>query len=188
FAGYDRYFGFRWVRLYAALPAAMRRRLLGPALGALKDTASYKNMTQQARWVHELSFHEGGRRYAQATAFFRFGQEGKGGLYTPAMAERLAGIAPMASVVRGFDEALANEDLDRMLAADIATRFPEHSLMLTDRMTMAQSLEARPPLLDPLLAEKVAVLPPSLKLHGRTLKYLLRKVSARYLPKPILER
>jgi asparagine synthase (glutamine-hydrolysing) len=94
----------------------------------------------------------------------------------------------MASVVRGFDEALASEDLDRMLAADIATRFPEHSLMLTDRMTMAQSLEARPPLLDHLLAEKVAVLPTDLKLHGRTLKYLLRKVSASYLPKPILER
>ena len=188
FAGYDRYFGFRWIRLYAALPEAVRRHLLGPALHSLRDTAGYKTLTQKARWIHDLSFHEGGRRYAQATAFFRFGQEGKGGLYTPDMAERLAGIDPMESVVRGFDEALANEDLDRMLAADIATRFPEHSLMLTDRMTMAQSLEARPPLLDHLLAEKVAVLPTDLKLHGRTLKYLLRKVSASYLPKPILER
>jgi asparagine synthase (glutamine-hydrolysing) len=188
FAGYDRYFGFRWIRLYAALPEAVRRYLLGPALGTLRDSAGYKTLTQKARWIHELSFHEGGRRYAQATAFFRFGQEGKGGLYTPGMAERLAGIDPMESVVRGFDEAAAGEDLDRMLAADIATRFPEHSLMLTDRMTMAQSLEARPPLLDHRLAEKVATLPVNLKLHGRTLKYLLRKVAASYLPKAILER
>jgi asparagine synthase (glutamine-hydrolysing) len=188
FAGYDRYFGFRWIRLYAALPEAVRRHLLGPALGSLRDSAGYKTLTQKARWIHELSFHQGGRRYAQATAFFRFGQEGKGGLYTPEMAGRLAGIDPMESVVRGFDEAAAGEDLDRMLAADIATRFPEHSLMLTDRMTMAQSLEARPPLLDHLLAEKVATLPVNFKLHGRTLKYLLRKVAASYLPKPILER
>jgi asparagine synthase (glutamine-hydrolysing) len=192
FAGYDRYFGFRWIRLYAALPEAVRRHLLGPALNSLRDSAGYKTLTQKARWIHELSFHEGGRRYAQATAFFRFGQEGKGGLYTPGMAERLVGIDPMDSVVRGFDEALAgdhpDDDLDRMLAADIATRFPEHSLMLTDRMTMAQSLEARPPLLDHILAETVATLPVDLKLRGRTLKYLLRKVAADYLPKPILER
>jgi asparagine synthase (glutamine-hydrolysing) len=188
FAGYDRYFGFRWIRLYAALPEVVRRRLLGPALAGLRDTAGYKTLTQKARWIHELSFHEGGRRYAQATAFFRFGQEGKGGLYTPDIAARLAGIDPMESVVRGFEEAPAGDDLDRMLAADLATRFPEHSLMLTDRMTMAQSLEARPPLLDHRLAERVATLPVDLKMRGRTLKYLLRKVAADYLPQSILER
>jgi len=91
-------------------------------------------------------------------------------------------------VVHGFDEALAGDDLDRMLAADLTTRFPEHSLMLTDRMTMAQSLEARPPLLDHTLAEAVATLPVDLKLHGKTLKYLLRRVAADYLPEPILRR
>jgi asparagine synthase (glutamine-hydrolysing) len=188
FAGYDRYFGFRWIRLYAALPEVVRRRLLGPALAGLRDTAGYKTLTQKVRWIHELSFHEGGRRYAQATAFFRFGQEGKGGLYTPDIAARLAGIDPMESVVRGFEEAPAGDDLDRMLAADLATRFPEHSLMLTDRMTMAQSLEARPPLLDHRLAERVATLPVDLKMRGRTLKYLLRKVAADYLPQSILGR
>ncbi|HEX2645437.1 MAG TPA: asparagine synthase (glutamine-hydrolyzing) [Thermoanaerobaculia bacterium] len=192
FAGYDRYFGFRWIRLYAALPEAVRRHLFGPALAGLRDSAGYKTLTQKARWMHELSFHEGGRRYAQATAFFRFGQEGKGGLYTPAMAARLEGMDPMESVVRGFDEAMAGgqrgDDLDRMLAADLATRFPEHSLMLTDRMTMAQGLEARPPLLDHRLAELVATLPVDLKLHGRTLKYLLRKISGSYLPKSIVDR
>jgi asparagine synthase (glutamine-hydrolysing) len=188
FAGYDRYYGFRWIRLYAALPEAMRRYLLGPAVYALRDSAGYKTLTQRARWMHDLSFHEGGRRYAQATAFFRFGQEGKGGLYAPKMAERLLGIDPMESVVRGFDEADAGDDLDRMLAADLATRFPEHSLMLTDRMTMAQSLEARPPLLDHRLAELVATLPVDLKLRGKTLKYLLRRVSEPYLPEPILKR
>jgi asparagine synthase (glutamine-hydrolysing) len=188
FAGYDRYYGFRWIRLYAALPEAARRWLLGPAIYALRDSAGYKTLTQRARWMHDLSFHEGGRRYAQATAFFRFGQEGKGGLYAPKMAERLLGIDPMESVVRGFDEADAADDLDRMLAADLATRFPEHSLMLTDRMTMAQSLEARPPLLDHRLAELVATLPVDLKLRGKTLKYLLRRVSEPYLPEPILKR
>ncbi|MFL6292285.1 MAG: asparagine synthase (glutamine-hydrolyzing) [Thermoanaerobaculia bacterium] len=191
FAGYDRYFGFRWIRLYAALPEAVRRYLLGPAIYALPDTAGYKTLAQRARWMHELAFHEGGRRYAQATAFFRFGQEGKGGLYTDRMVAKLAGIDPMESVVRGFDEALAGDrggDLDRMLAADIATRLPEHSLMLTDRMTMSQSLESRSPLLDHRLAEWVATLPIGLKLNGKTLKYLMRRVASTYLPDSILKR
>jgi asparagine synthase (glutamine-hydrolysing) len=188
FAGYDRYYGFRWVRLYAALPAPVRRHLLGPALGALRDSAGYKNLTQQARWVHELSFHDGGRRYAQATAFFRFGQDGRGGLYTPEVADRLAGLDCMESVVKGFDEAAADDDLDRMLQADISTRLPEHSLMLTDRMTMSQSLEGRSPLLDHRLAEFAATLPVAMKMRGRSLKHVLRLVAARYLPEPILKR
>jgi asparagine synthase (glutamine-hydrolysing) len=188
FAGYDRYFGFRWVSLYAALPERLRRVLLGPALAALRDTSAYKNLTQKARWVHDLSFYEGGRRYAQATAFFRFGSRDKGGLYTDVVATRLSGVDPMESVIRGFEEAEAREDLDRMLQADIATRLPEHSLMLSDRMTMARSLEARSPLLDHRLAEYVASLPVDLKMRGRTLKYILRRAAAPYLPEPILSR
>jgi asparagine synthase (glutamine-hydrolysing) len=188
FAGYDRYFGFRWVNLYASLPESLRRHLLGPAVYALRDKAGYKTLAQKARWVHELSFHEGGRRYAQATAFFRFGQDGKGGLYTHDIAARLGGIDPKEAMIRGFDEAAAVEDLDRMLAADIATRLPEHSLQLTDRMTMSQSLESRSPLLDHHLAEHVATLPTHLKLRGRTLKYVLRRAAEGKLPQSILER
>jgi asparagine synthase (glutamine-hydrolysing) len=188
FAGYDRYFGFRWVRLYAALPEAARRRLLGPLLYALPDRAGYKTFAQKARWVHELSMHEAGRRYAQATAFFRFGQEGKGGLYAADMEARLAGVESMEAMIAGFDQALADDDLDRMLAADIATRLPEHSLMLTDRMTMAHSLESRSPLLDHRLAEAVATLSTDLKIRGGTLKYVLREAAAPYLPEPILKR
>jgi asparagine synthase (glutamine-hydrolysing) len=188
FAGYDRYFGFRWVNLYAALPEGLRRHLLGPAVHSLRDSSAYKNLTQKARWMHDLSFHDGGRRYAQATAFFRFGQEGKGGLYSPDVVATLEDHDPMESVVRGFDEAEARHDLDRMLQADIATRMPEHSLMLSDRMTMARGLEARSPFLDHRLAEFVASLPVHLKMRGRTLKYLLRRVAKPYLPETILKR
>jgi asparagine synthase (glutamine-hydrolysing) len=188
FAGYDRYFGFRWVSLYAALPAPLRRYLLGPALNVLRDRSGYKNLTQKARWVHDLSFHERGRRYAQATAFFRFGQEGKGGLYAPGVVTELADADPMDSVVCGFDEAEARDDLDRMLQADLSTRLPEHSLMLSDRMTMARGLEARSPFLDHHLAEFAASLPAHLKMRGRTLKYLMRRAAAPYLPEEILKR
>ena len=91
------------------------------------------------------------------------------------MVTELADADPMESVVRGFEEAEARDDLDRMLQADVSTRLPEHSLMLSDRMTMARSLEARSPFLDHHLAEFAAPLPAHLKMRGRTLKYLMRR-------------
>ncbi len=75
-----------------------------------------------------------------------------------------------------------------MLYADIVTRLPEHSLMLTDRMTMRHGLEARSPFLDHELGEFVARLPVGMKIRRGELKNVLRKVAAPYLPRTILTR
>lgn len=188
FAGFDRYYGYRWARYYAALPPFVRRLLIGPVLQALPDSAGYKTFTQKARWLHNLSRYTGGRRYAEATAFFRFGTDDKESLYAPEVIGQLAGRDATESIVAGFESAEAEDDLDRMLYADIETRLPEHSLMLTDRMTMLHSLEGRPPFLDHELAEFVAALPPRLKLRRGQLKHLLRRVAEPYLPRNILRR
>lgn len=188
FAGFDRYAGFSKVGWYALLPATLRRAVLGPLVRAIPDRAGYKTLAQKARWAHALSFHQGGRRYAEATAFFRFGEGDKAGLYTDDASRELLGGDPARVIVRAFDEAHAHDDLDRMLQADIGTRLPEHSLMLTDRMTMRHSLEARSPFLDHRLAEFVARLPVALKIRRGRLKHLLREAARPHLPAPILDR
>jgi asparagine synthase (glutamine-hydrolysing) len=188
FAGFDRYAGFPWVRYYAALPRALRQSLLGPAIRAIPDRAGYKTFAQKARWIHDLSFHRGGRRYAQATAFFRFGQREKTGVYGPAALARLGDRDSTQVIVDAFDSAVADADLDRMLQADVTTRLPEHSLMLIDRMTMMHGLEARSPFLDHALAEFVARVPTAIKLRRGRLKHLLRETAAPYLPDSILKR
>jgi asparagine synthase (glutamine-hydrolysing) len=188
FAGFDRYAGMSWVRFYAALPASVRRFLLGPFFRLLPDRAGYKTFTQKVRWMHNLSFHEGARRYAEATLFFRFGGEGKSGLYSENVGHKLAGRDPTESIVSGFLAAEADADLDGMLHADVVTRLPEHSLMLTDRMTMLHGLEARSPFLDHQLGEFVARLPVDLKVRRGRLKYALRRVATEYLPESIVRR
>jgi asparagine synthase (glutamine-hydrolysing) len=60
--------------------------------------------------------------------------------------------------------------------------------MLTDKMTMATSLECRVPLLDHELVELAARMPESLKLRGGVLKYTLKKALANVLPDDILHR
>ena len=58
--------------------------------------------------------------------------------------------------------------------------------MITDRMTMAHGLEARSPFMDHELAQFVARLPASLKVRGRSLRYLQKKLASRYLPSKVM--
>ena len=68
-----------------------------------------------------------------------------------------------------------------MLQTDMDTRMPEHALILADRMSMAQSIEGRLPLMDHKIAEYVARIPARMKLKGRRLKHL-QKECVRALP------
>jgi asparagine synthase (glutamine-hydrolysing) len=52
-----------------------------------------------------------------------------------------------------------------------------------DKATMAASLEARVPLLDPRLVELMALAPRSWRVQGFTTKVLLRRIAARYVPR-----
>jgi asparagine synthase (glutamine-hydrolysing) len=78
--------------------------------------------------------------------------------------------------------------LNCALYVDTKTYLADDILTKVDRMSMAVSLETRPPLLDHKVVEFVATLPPQFKLRGRQSKYLLRKTAARWVPEPILRR
>jgi len=57
-----------------------------------------------------------------------------------------------------------------------------------DRVDMANSMEARPAFLDHHLAEFAAQIPPSLRIRGRTEKYVLREAMKGLLPTVLYER
>jgi asparagine synthase (glutamine-hydrolysing) len=57
-----------------------------------------------------------------------------------------------------------------------------------DRVDMANSMEARPPFLDHHLAEFAAQIPPTLRIKGRTEKYVLREAMKGVLPRVLYER
>jgi asparagine synthase (glutamine-hydrolysing) len=82
----------------------------------------------------------------------------------------------------------ASEPLNRMLYVDTKLWLPDLLLARGDKMSMAVSLEARVPLLDHKLVEFAATLPQNLKVKGLMRKYLLKKVSRRWLPTEIIDR
>jgi len=75
-----------------------------------------------------------------------------------------------------------------MLCADSFVRLPDHPVMILDRMTMANSLEARAPLMDHVVAEFAARLPARMKVRGRSLRYIQYKLAERYLPREVIDR
>jgi asparagine synthase (glutamine-hydrolysing) len=83
----------------------------------------------------------------------------------------------------------AKEDLDRVLYLDSKTYLPGDILTKLDRMSMANSLEGRVPMLDHVFLEWVTGLTSEWKLHNRNQKYILRKLAERVgVPKEVLNR
>jgi asparagine synthase (glutamine-hydrolysing) len=80
------------------------------------------------------------------------------------------------------------DPIDRLLRADLLTYLPEDLLVKMDRATMANSLEARSPLLDHKLVEFVARLPIDRKIDGKTTKVLLRTIAKRLMPAAHVDR
>ena len=78
--------------------------------------------------------------------------------------------------------------LDQMLYIDTKTWLPDDLLIKADKMTMANSLELRVPLLDHRVLEFAASLPPHYKLKGFTLKYIWKKALSKRVPDRILKR
>lgn len=75
---------------------------------------------------------------------------------------------------------------DRIAATDLATQLPEEFLFMTDRFSMAHSLEARTPFLDRELMDLAYAIPAQLRTSRRDLKGLLRDAVSDLLPPELL--
>ena len=78
--------------------------------------------------------------------------------------------------------------LNDFLYADQLNYLPDDILYKCDRMSMAHSLEVRPPFLDHRIVEFAASLPEDLKIRGSRLKFVLRELMSDKLPRAVLER
>lgn len=100
----------------------------------------------------------------------------------------LAGYHPSKLSVDYYHRADADDHLSRILYTDIKTFLPGDILVKVDRMSMANSLEVRAPLLDYKLIEYAARIPSFLKFNGKEKKYILKEVFKPLLPDDILYR
>ena len=78
--------------------------------------------------------------------------------------------------------------MDKTLYTDLSNYLPGALLVKADRMTMANSIEGRSPLLDYKVVEFSNRLPEEFKLRGSTHKYMLKRAFGHLLPPDVLKR
>lgn len=97
--------------------------------------------------------------------------------------------SPLDSLREYTKNAPAIDDLSRLQYLDMKSYLPGDILPKVDRMSMANSLEVRAPLLDHVLAEWACQLPPQWKIQRGEQKYMLKKVAERLgVPRSVLYR
>ena len=180
--GYDRYMLPHYVGLIRRIPAWLRRMALGPLTQALPVDRHSRllNMFRYLRTLTTLADVEKSARYHQLMQVF--GRRQLGDL--------------LARGHSGGDDALlrllarypGEHELDRILLADTGTQLTDDLLLLSDKMSMAHSLESRVPLLDERLVDLAATVPAALRVRGRHTRYLLKRAMRGVIPDVTLDR
>ena len=91
-------------------------------------------------------------------------------------------------IVKLFSKAGDRGELNRNLYVDVKSYLVDNILTKVDRMSMAVSLESRVPYLDPDLVELAFQVPEKYKTDSKSMKIILKKVAAKYVPNECIYR
>lgn len=111
----------------------------------------------------------------------------KTAVYSAGLKERIRQAGKIDIFQERFDYSKDSDWLDRMLDADFTIFLPHDCLTKVDRMSMANSLEVRPPILDNDFVEFALNIDNHLKIKGASTKYILKETFSQLLPSSILK-
>lgn len=109
-------------------------------------------------------------------------------LATESTKQSLGQYHPSTLTLDTYARADGPDHLSKILYTDMKTYLPGGILVKVDRMSMANSLEVRAPLLDKDIVEFAATLPSHLKFNQGEKKYILKQAFKPLLPDDILYR
>ena len=184
FMGYDRFRASKAAHLLERLPLPFKQSLYRTIIGLLGDD-------EQKKGARNIL-----KRFLQGALLPRDGEhirwqyfldaEQAGALFRSEFL-RAVDTDPFAPVKRWSAEAPAERGL-REQYVELNTVLPDSVLMKVDKMSMAHSLEVRPPFLDHRMVEYCYSLPTDRKLRGFTTKWLLKRAMESRLPPGIARR
>ena len=109
-------------------------------------------------------------------------------LYSPEFGNKIDKSFSIQPTRKLFENLKSNDNLSKMLYIDTKTWLPDDLLVKADKMTMANSVELRVPLLDHKVLEFAAGLPSVYKLRVLTTKFILKSTFRNFIPKEIIKR
>ncbi len=179
FAGYRRHVGLLAADRYARLPAALRRGAAG--LAQLLPDAAGGGLGRD-RLKRFLRGGDGGTAERYLALLNRADDSMRAALYTPQLRAVITGNLALERFRHLHQTHGAPTGLSAALYLDFKTFLVDDVLALSDRLSMAHSLEIRVPLVDHELASRVFSLPDRVKLGRWETKRLFRRVLAARLP------
>ncbi len=186
FAGYERYAAMKLAEKYRQIPAILRKPLIERAVGVLPSSEIKRSRIRDLKRFFSAAELPRTQRYLRWVS--TFDRSAKEGLYTEKFRSEVSGENAAGLLDEWFAKANGTSTLDAALLTDQMTYLPNDLLVKVDIATMANSLEARSPLLDHKVIEFAASLPPHLKMRGFQTKSLLKKVAAQLVPRDVIYR
>ncbi len=186
-AGYERYLGMKVGQWYTKVPQFLRSSVISKLVNKLPDSKKGSQYSERLKKFVNSADYEFLKRYFNIITTFE--DHEKKALYSPVMQGH---INNEFNSIKHFEKYLKENEtadfLNRQLYIDQKTYLVDDLLVLSDRMSMAHSLELRVPFLDHTLVEHFAQLNSSLKLNFLTKKFILKKIAEKYLPKKLIYR
>ncbi len=180
FAGYQNYRNLVWLE--------KAKRFLGPLSGptstVLTGLAGLTGLRRVQKYAPLLAVPLG-QYYHSRTAFFERHHDEIYSRRFQATVGRHRFTSPAGRYLATVEGAAP---LDQMLYVDTKTWLPDDLLVKADKMTMANSVELRVPLLDHHVLEFAAALPPDYKVRGWSTKHILKTALRQRVPAAILDR
>lgn len=186
-AGYERYLGMKLLNLYRVLPQKIRANIFSKIIQWLPDPKTGNLWIERMKRFVRISDLDFAETYFCISS--KFEPTEKNDLFNPEARKKMDPEYSSSAYFHSLaEECLSDDELDKMLYIDMNTYMVDQLLVLSDRMSMAHSLELRVPYLDHILVEAFARVEPSMKIRGTVKKYLLKKVAERYFPREFIYR
>jgi asparagine synthase (glutamine-hydrolysing) len=184
FAGYPNYRNLLWLeRLKSAA---------GPLNGALSTVLSLLNgvlgSPQLKKYAPLMTLPLESYYYSRISNPNTFFNSHSGELYSSDFARLVNKEYSVRAAKKYLTNGTATGLVNKMLYVDTKTALPDDLLLKADKMTMANSVELRVPLLDHKVLEFAASLPEKFKVRGFTTKYIAKTALRKRVPQEILDR
>jgi asparagine synthase (glutamine-hydrolysing) len=184
FAGYSNYRNLVWLERLKSGGAVVN----GALAAGMSTASSLLNSSRLAKYVPLMSDHFPSYYYSRTTNPYRTTGNGLGKIYSADFEKAIDREHSLDPVRKLQARVRERGTLNAMLYIDTKSWLPDDLLIKADKMTMANSIELRVPLLDHKLLEFAASLPPGRKLNAGTTKYILKRALSRQIPSEIRNR
>lgn len=182
FAGYDTHFAYKIRKMYRFIPSFIRKQVISNMVNLLP--VSHKKLSfdfKAKRFVKGAELDTAESHYAWREVL---SEDAKKTILKKGLSENFS--SSVKFFIDTFNHCNADDELNRLMYIDFNYHLADDLMIKNDRMTMANSIEARVPFTDNDLVRFLASVPVNQKLPRNKKKYLLRTAMKDFLPREII--